>query len=159
MYIWFPDKNPQAPDCRHNTPFWCIHKRLSEKELRQLSFVYGILYGFRIKSQTSRHSEQSQPLLYPFRIQTNYNMSNRKNGFLSLNQVIGLRRRFTAWHFSRNTFDPAKTYLLFRAFAHQRTCHLFRDFINRKDAIFWNNSAQILEQATVSKDFLRPVRS
>ncbi len=62
MYIWFPDKNPQLPNCRHNTrssatcksPFW--------KHLRRSSFLSSVLYGFRITSQASRHKARKRKL-------------------------------------------------------------------------------------------------
>jgi len=48
MYIWFPDKNTQLPNCRHNTPSSCTHKLCPGKDLRYLAFVWGVLYGFQI---------------------------------------------------------------------------------------------------------------
>ena len=57
-YIWFPHKTPHLSECPYNAPLHEVHKQFLGHDLGQFPFLLGVLYRFRITSQTSRRSEE-----------------------------------------------------------------------------------------------------
>ena len=55
MYIWFQLKTPDLSKCQYNTPLFEVRNLFLGHDLGQFSFLLGVLDGFRIRSQASRH--------------------------------------------------------------------------------------------------------
>ena len=64
MYIWFPYKTPYLSEPQYNTPLPKVHKGSLGNDLGRFSFLLGLLYGFRIRTQTMLILQYKTPVLH-----------------------------------------------------------------------------------------------